>query len=123
MDNLKTGTTTMGVVCKDGIVLAADKRATAGNFIANRNISKVVEINDHIAVTTAGSVSDIQLVVKFLRAELALKEIRFNRTNTVKEAANLLAGMVYNSIRSFSAIPGVVHFLIAGNDKSGSHLY
>ncbi|MEM4260222.1 MAG: proteasome subunit beta [Candidatus Woesearchaeota archaeon] len=122
-NNLKTGTTTIGVVCKDGIVLAADKRATAGNFIANRNISKIVDINDRIAVTTAGSVSDIQLVVKFLRAELNLKAVRYNRINTVKEAANLLAGMVYNTIRNFSAIPGVVHFLLAGNDNNGNHLY
>jgi proteasome beta subunit len=123
LDMLKTGTTTLGIVCKDAIVLAADRRATAGNFIANKNIAKVFEVTENLAITTAGSVSDIQLVVKLLRAELKLKQVKTGRASTVKEAANLLAGMVYQSIRNFSTIPGIVHFLFAGTDQYGVHLY
>jgi proteasome beta subunit len=70
---MKTGTTTLGIKCKDGIVLAADKRATAGNFIANKKVDKVLEVSKNMALTTAGSVSDIQLLVKLLKAELRLK--------------------------------------------------
>lgn len=118
---LKTGTTTVGIVCKDCVVLAADKRATAGNLIVDKKICKVVPINDRIAVTTAGSVSDIQLLIKYLKAELKLKEFRTGRPTTVNEAANLLGSMVYNSIRSYT--PGITHFLIAGSDNDGVHLY
>jgi proteasome beta subunit len=123
MNELKTGTTTVGLVCKDSIILAADKRATAGNFIVDKRVEKVVKINDAMALTTAGSVSDIQLLVKYLKAELKLKEIRTGRLNTVKEAANLLSGMIYGNIRSYSMIPGVTHFLFAGNDKENNSLY
>ncbi|MBC8501186.1 MAG: proteasome subunit beta [DPANN group archaeon] len=115
---LKTGTTTVGIVCKDCIILGADKRATAGHFIANKKVEKVVPINDYIALTTAGTVSDIQLLVKLIKAELKLKEIRTNRKSSVKEAANLLAGMVYSNIRRISMIPGVSHFLIGGFDSN-----
>ncbi|NQU98894.1 proteasome subunit beta [Candidatus Woesearchaeota archaeon] len=119
---LETGTTTVGVVCKDCIVLGADKRATAGHFIANKKVEKVVPINDYMAVTTAGTVSDIQLLIKLIKAELKLKEIRTNRKPSVKEGANLLAGMVYSNIRKMSMIPGISHFLVGGYD-SEKHLY
>ncbi|MFT4309833.1 MAG: proteasome subunit beta [Candidatus Woesearchaeota archaeon] len=120
---LKTGTTTVGVIYKDGVVLAADKRATAGSMIADKRALKVHKITDKIAVSIAGTVSDIQLLVKLLRAELALKELRTQRSMTVKEVANLLSGMVYQNIRKMSLIPGVSHFLVGGVDDSGKHLY
>lgn len=120
---LKTGTTTVALVCKGGIVLAADKRATAGYLISSKNFDKIIQITDSIAVTVAGTVSDVQLLTKYIRAELKLKNIRTGRTNTVKEAANLLASLVYNNIRRMSMIPGISHFLIGGKDEYGFHLY
>ena len=120
---MKTGTTTVGILCKDGIVLAADKRATAGYLIANKKFDKIISIADSIAVTVAGTVSDVQLLAKYIKAELKLKEIRTNRGNMVKEAANLLAIMVYNNIRKLSLIPGISHFGLGGKDDSGFYLY
>jgi len=120
---LKTGTTTVGLVCKDGIVLAADRRATAGYFVAAKKVEKVLKITDDIAVTIAGTVSDIQLVTKLIKAELKLKSFRTGKVTTVKEAVNLLAGIVYNNIRKFSLIPGISHFIVGGKDNLGYHLY
>jgi len=120
---LKTGTTTVALVCKDGIILAADKRATSGNLISYKKFDKIISITDKIAVTVAGTVSDVQLLTKLIRAELKLKDIRTGRESNVKEAANLLANMVYNNIRKLSLIPGISHFLIGGIDHAGFHLY
>lgn len=122
-ETLKTGTTTVGIKCKDGIILAADKRATAGTMIVDKRTKKILQVADAMAVTTAGTVSDVQLLVKLLRAEIKLKTIKTGRNTTVKEAANLLAGMVYSNIRKHSMIPGISHFLFAGKDKTGYHLY
>ena len=122
-DVLKTWTTTVGVVCKDAIVLAADKRATAGNFIVDKKVEKVVPINDKMALTMAGTVSDVQLLIKLIKAELKLKTLRTNRESTVKEAAHLMSGMVYSNIRKMSMIPGISHFLLGGLDTSGLHLF
>ncbi|MFH1589056.1 MAG: proteasome subunit beta [archaeon] len=115
---LETGTTTVGIVCKDCIILGADKRATAGNFIANKDVKKVVPINDQMALTTAGTVSDIQMLIKLIKAELKLKEIRTKSKPSVKDGANLLAGMVYSNIRKMSMIPGISHFIVGGYDSS-----
>ncbi len=124
MENqLKTGTTTLGLVCKDGIVLAADKRATAGHMIVDKRAEKVHVISDNFAVTIAGGVSDAQLLIKLIKAELKLKEVRTNKSPTAKEAANLLGGLLYSNIRKMSMIPGIAHFLLGGKDNLGLHLY
>lgn len=112
-DVLKTGTTTLGIVYKDGVVMAADKRATAGNMIVDKKVQKVLAVTKNTVVTTAGNVSDIQLLYKYLSAELKVKKLRVGREATVKEGTNLLAGWVYNMIRSSY---GIAHFLVGGFD-------
>ena len=102
------------------MVMAADKRATAGNLIMDRTIEKVVPITDNMALTLSGSVSDVQLFIKYLKAELNLKELKSGRPALVKEAANLLAGFTYNGLRARGSI---THFLFGGYDNTGPHLY
>ncbi|MEM0230616.1 MAG: proteasome subunit beta [Candidatus Woesearchaeota archaeon] len=120
---IKTGTTTVGIVCKDGIVLAADKRATAGYLIASKKTEKIHQISENIAVTMAGTASDAQLLVKIARAELKLKALRTGQEISVKEAANLISRLVYDNIRKFSSIPGISQFILAGKDSKGFGLY
>jgi len=120
-DKLKTGTTTIGLVCKDGVVLVADKRVSGGYRIMHKSFDKVHQISDTMAVTTAGLVSDAQLITKLIRAELRLKKIRTNKEPSVKEAANLLAGIVYGNARKFSSFLSVVGFLLGGRDKNNSY--
>ena len=65
----------------------------------------------------------MQLLAKYIKAELKLKQIRTDRESSVKEAANLLAMLVYNNIRKLSMIPGISHFIVGGKDESGFHVY
>lgn len=118
----KTGTTTIAIKCKDGIVLAADKRA-GGGIIVDKRAQKVYKITDNIALTMAGVASDAQLITKLITAELSLIKIRKEREVTVKEAANLLSGIVYQNIRKLSTIPGISHFLLGGKDSTGFHIF
>lgn len=120
---LHHGTTTVGIVCKDGIVLAADRRTSAGYLIADKRTKKIKQISDHMAITTAGLVSDAQLFTRIIRAQLKLLQIRKGKESSVKEAANLLASLSYANIRRPSMVPGIVGFLLGGADKYGYHLY
>ncbi|HLC64769.1 MAG TPA: proteasome subunit beta [Candidatus Nanoarchaeia archaeon] len=122
-DVLKSGTTTAAIVCKDGIVMCADMRVTYGYLISYKRFEKILKITDDIAVTVAGTVSDVQLLAKLIRAELKLKIIRTKRELYVKEAVNLLANMVYYNIRKMSLIPGISHFIVGGRDSTGYHVY
>jgi proteasome beta subunit len=119
---LKTGTTTVGIVCKDGIVLAADKRSTAGHMIANTRVTKVSEITKFTGSTMSGLVSDAQLLTKIAKAESALIKIRKQREPKVKEVASIMASLSYNNIRQ-SMIQGIVGFMVGGCDDTGFHLY
>jgi proteasome beta subunit len=125
---VKTGTTTLGIVCKDGVVVAADKRGTYGgdsgvSYIAGENQEKIEEVTPEIIVTTAGTASDTRKVIKVVRAELKLKELRSKSKPNINQAANLFANMTYQNIRQPSMIPSIAHFILAGYDSEGFHLY
>ncbi|HLC85756.1 MAG TPA: proteasome subunit beta [Candidatus Nanoarchaeia archaeon] len=120
----KTGTTTVGIVCKDGVILAADRKMTlGGQIVSNKKFEKVFAINEDIAITIAGLVSDVQLLTKLIKAQIKLDELKKGKKIKVKEAANMLANLVYSNIRKFSTIPGVTGFLLGGKDAEGLHLY
>ena len=117
---LKSGTSLVGIVCKDGVILGADRRSTAGNIVMNKDSQKIHKINDYVVASYTGSVSDIQLTEKILAAELRLKELKTKSRPTIDEAANLLAMLVYRSIRTPSMVPSIVGTLIAGVNEDGS---
>lgn len=122
-EQLKTGTTTLGIICKDGIVLAADKRTSAGYMIANKRTNKINKISEYAAITQAGLVSDAQLLTRIIRAQIKLEEMRRVSTLQMKEIANLLASLLYTNIRRMSMVQSIVGFLLAGKDSKGFHLY
>lgn len=109
----KTGTTTVGLVSKDGIVFASDRRATMGYLIASKDIDKIYPINDRIAMTIAGSVGDAQLLVRWMKAETKLYELKHERKITVRGAATLLANILAQS----KIIPFFVQLLVGGIDS------
>jgi proteasome beta subunit len=121
---LKTGTTILGIVCKDGIVMAADRQVTAGNIVMSKNERKVFRVTDYLVMSGTGMMSDIHRIPKLLAAELKLKELRSKARPTVKQAASLLANINYSGIRQPSMIPQQAGFLIAGfNEEEPAELY
>ena len=124
---LKTGTLTIGIVCRDGIVLGADRRVSYGgnggvSYLADK-LKKIIEINERMLVTMAGGASDAKKIINLIRAEFRLKELRSRSRVSVEEAANFLANVVYHAIRTPSMIPSITHFLLAGFDEEGCNLY
>jgi proteasome beta subunit len=117
---LKTGTTILGIVCKDGIVMASDRQISAGNLLVGKNFPKTVPVNDYSLISFTGMVSDAQRVPKFLAAELRLKELKSKSRPTIRESANLLSGMNYQGIRQPSMIPQQVGFLFGGFNEDGT---
>ena len=119
-DKLKTGTTTLGIVCKDGIVMAADRQVTAGNIVMSKKEKKVFLVNDYLVISGCGIAADIHRVPKLLSAELKLKELKSKTRPSVQQAVSLLGHMSYNGIRQPSMIPQQAGFLLAGINEDGS---
>jgi len=121
---LHSGTTLVGIVCKDGVIMGADRQSTAGNLVVGKNVQKAIQINDYLVISATGMVADIELQKKVIRAELKLKELKSKRRPTVREAANLIGMMTYKNIRQPSMVPSIVGTLVAGFNEDGtSELY
>ncbi|NJE06498.1 archaeal proteasome endopeptidase complex subunit beta [Thermococcus sp. M36] len=107
------GTTTVGIVCKDGVVLAADRRASLGNMVLSKEVTKVFQIDDHLALAGAGSVGDILSLVRLLRAEARLYRAKVGREMSVRAFATLTSNILHGN----RFMPYFGWFLIAGYDK------
>ena len=116
---LKTGTTTLGMVCKNCVVMASEHRATMGTLIAHKTTQKVFKIDEHLALTTAGLVGDAQLLARWLTAEAELFNLKRNQGMSVKAAATLMA----NILSGRRYFPYWVQLLIGGIDADGGHVY
>ncbi len=110
------GTTTVGLICSDGIVFAADKRATMGYFIANKDTQKVFEIDSHLGMTVAGAVGDAQALVRLMQAEAQLYKLDKGKPMPVKAATTLLA----NLLNQYKFAPFYVQLLVGGLDGAPS---
>jgi proteasome beta subunit len=114
-----TGTTTMGLVCRDGIVLGTDTRATLGTFVAHKHAKKVYAIDDHIAMTIAGGVADAQSVVEVLRANSKLYKYEKGLPIPISAVARLAANILFQS----RYYPFILQSIIGGVDDQGPHIF
>ncbi|MHC1610095.1 MAG: archaeal proteasome endopeptidase complex subunit beta [Candidatus Methanospirareceae archaeon] len=119
MDQVKKGTTTVGLICDGGVVLASEKRATTGSFIASKSAKKIYQVDDRVGMTTAGIVGDAQALVRLMSVEGKLYKIRRDEPMTVKAMATLMSN-VLNGQRFY---PYIVQLLLGGVDRNGPHLF
>jgi len=113
------GTTTIGVVCRDGVILASDTRVTMGYYVAHKHGKKVYRIDDHLAMTIAGTVADAQRVVDILIANAQLYKINSGRPIPVSSASRFIANLMFSA----RYVPLQTEALIGGVDESGPHLF
>jgi proteasome beta subunit len=113
------GTTTIGVVCKDGVILASDTRVTMGYFIAHKQGKKIYKIDDHIGMTIAGTVADAQRVVDILQANAQLYKLNMGRRLPISSSARLVSNLLFSN----RYVPLAAEALIGGVDDSGPHVF
>ena len=117
--DLKKGTTTLGLVCKDGIVMATEMRATMGNLIGHKTTQKLFKISDNMALTVAGLVGDAQMLARWLSAEVKLYELKTGTSMSLKASSTLMA----NIMNGRRYMPFWVQLLLGGIDSEGGHVY
>jgi len=114
------GTTTVGLVFKGGVVIAADKRASTGSIIASKRAVKIHKITDYIAMTISGTVADAQVLVRWLRTRAQVFRLNVEREPTVIELVSLLSNVMHSYFKRL--IPFITHFIVGGVDISGPHI-
>ena len=116
---LLKGTTTVGIVYKDGVVLGTEHRATMGTLIAHKKTQKLIKIAENIGLTTAGLVGDAQILARYLSAEVELYSLKREHPMSIKAASTLMA----NILSGRRYFPYWVQLIIGGYDDEGGHVY
>ncbi|MBU5558001.1 MAG: archaeal proteasome endopeptidase complex subunit beta [Candidatus Aenigmatarchaeota archaeon] len=115
---IETGTTTVGIIAKDAVVIAADSKSTIGYMVESKLARKVFQLDDHLGITVAGMVGDAQLIVRLLKAQFKLYKLERGPI-TVKAAATLLSNVLQGS----KYFPYMNQFILAGYDTNGPAIY
>jgi len=118
VQTLKTGTTTVGIICRDGVVLGAEKKATMGYLIDSKVARKIFQLDDHIGMTIAGSVGDAMAIVRLMKAQLKLYKLE-RGPMTLKAAAALLE----NILQGNKYYPYMNMFILGGFDVNGPQVW
>ena len=114
------GTTTVGMVCSDGVVLAADTRAIAGSYyIAHRDVKKIQKISEHMAMTIAGGVADAQSVVDTIRYYVNIYKLEKGKPMPVRSAARLASNIFFSA----RLLPYIADVIVGGSDENGGAIY
>ena len=113
------GATTVGVVCRDGVILASEKRVSYGYLVVSKGGKKVFKITDHIGAACAGLVSDMQALLREMEAYAKLFDLDVGRPISVKSAAKLMSNMLFNR----RLAPLITQTIVSGIDDEGASLY
>jgi len=113
------GATTVGVVCRDGVILASEKRVAYGYLVVSKGGKKVFKVTDRIGVACAGLVSDMQILAREIEAQANLFSMDVGRPISVRATAKLMANILFN--RRYS--PLITQTIVGGLDEEGPSLY
>ncbi|KAK3040820.1 hypothetical protein RJ639_029164 [Escallonia herrerae] len=113
------GTTTLAFIFKEGVMVAADSRASMGGYISSQSVKKIIEINPYMLGTMAGGAADCQFWHRNLGIKCRLHELANKRRISVTGASKLLANILY----SYRGMGLSVGTMIAGWDEKGPGLY
>ncbi len=113
------GTTTVAVICSDGVVVGADTRVTAGTFIAHKRGKKIFSITPRIAITIAGLLADAQAIIDTLKYNIRLYELRNRRRMDAKSAARMLSYILFQN----RLYPLYTELIVSGMDGGEFSLY
>jgi proteasome beta subunit len=113
------GATVVGLVCSDGVVLAAEKRVSWGRMVMSRSGKKVFRVTPNMGLAFAGLVSDMQALTREATAYANLFRLENNRPIAVKAMAKLISNMLFQR----RLMPLLMETLVGGVDGEGPALY
>lgn len=114
----KTGTTIVGIIYKDGVVLGADTRATGGSEVVDKNCEKIHYLAPNIWCCGAGTAADTEKTTELIASNLELLRLSTGTQSRVVTSLTLLKRLLYKYQGNVSAA-----LVLGGVDVHGPHLY
>lgn len=119
---VSAGAMTLGIVYKDGVLLAADRRITE-KLLIPESVKKIMQVDDHIITSFAGYTSDARVLVKRMRIFAQQHKLTYGEETDTEGTVRFISDLSqtytqYSGIRPFG-----ISFLVAGFDKKGLQLF
>jgi proteasome alpha subunit len=119
---VRLGSASIGLTCKDGVVIVADKRVR-DKLIAAESATKIFEIDEHIMATAAGILSDARILVD--QAQILAQQNRVTYGSPIEPVS--IIRMIADKKQMFTQYGGARPFgvavMMAGVNKNRNHLY
>ncbi|GAB0087936.1 Proteasome subunit beta [Sergentomyia squamirostris] len=115
---VKTGTTIVGIIYKDGVILGADTRATDGSIVADKLSEKIHVLAKNIYCCGAGTAADTERTTKTIASQLELHRLETGRIVPVSAANCMLKQMLFRYQGYISAA-----LVLGGVDNTGPYIY
>lgn len=113
----KTGTTIVGVVYKNGVILGADTRATEGPIVADPDCLKIHYLAPNIYCCGAGTAADTEFVTQMAASELELHRLNTKRESRVSQVESRLTSHLFKHMGHIGAA-----LIVGGVDITGPSL-
>jgi len=113
------GATTVGLVYRDGVILASERKVSYGYFVMSKSAKKIFKITDNIGAAFAGLVSDMQILAKEAAAYANIYSYEKERTISVKATAKLMGNLLFQR----RMLPYITQTIVGGIDEDGPSLF
>ena len=101
------GATAIGISYSEGIILAAEKRVSYGNFVVNKNTKKTFPVTEHVGAACAGMIADMQVLVRQVTALAKIRKLETKRFVATNSIAKLMSVIMFER-RFFPLLTQVV---------------
>jgi proteasome beta subunit len=113
------GATTIGITCKDGVILSSEKRVSYGHMIMSKSGKKTFLLTDYVGAACAGLIADMQILIRQVAAYVKLYELDHGRRISVNSAAKSMSSILFER-RYF---PYITQTIVGGIDDEGPSIY
>ncbi len=118
-DKVRHGTTTLALVCSDGVAMGADVRATYSTYISSSEAIKIHKIDNNLGMTIAGGVGDAEYLVKLLKMQNELYKMDEGKSMTPKNATSIMSLVMQEN----KMYPYYVELIIGGLNNGTPEIY
>ena len=101
------GATAIGISYNEGIILAAEKRVSYGNFVVNKNTKKIFPVTEYVGAACAGMIADMQVLVRQVSALAKIRRLEIKRNIATNSVAKLMSVIMFER-RFFPLLTQVV---------------
>ena len=119
---VRQGSTAIGMVCKDGVLLITDKRIV-DSLVVPEAVEKVFEIDDHIAATASGILSDARVLAERAQLKAQQNKVTYDSPIDTLSIVKDIANLKQICTQSGGLRPFGVSLLVAGVDETGAKLF